>query len=127
MAAVVLRVVFSLAFVVGLVYLTGFALKLYCRHRVIRVSTGSAMRLLETLPLGGGRALHLIALQSHMFLIGTSTSTVAFLCHLNGEEAQDLIKKVSSRGGSANLAQRLSRMESLRVEEWESVGGGEGR
>jgi len=82
-----LQLVISLALVCGLAYLIiRFGLARWLKRQR---ATAAALEVLETLPLGGRRAVHLVRSLDRLLVIGSTDQSVSTLADLGPGSAQE--------------------------------------
>ncbi|HHY37405.1 MAG TPA: FliO/MopB family protein [Clostridia bacterium] len=79
----VLRVLISLALVLGLGY---YGLKFLGSHRGVGAGRERRIRIIESVPLGQRRLLLLLSVKDEEFLLGSSESGISLLGHWKAEE-----------------------------------------
>ncbi len=82
----ILRTLLGLAVVVGLIYAVTWVLRRVKRSREEQAS-GRGLASVATLPLGGGRTLHLVRAGTDVILVGSSEHGVAPIARYTEEEA----------------------------------------
>lgn len=83
-----IRLVVGLAVVIVLIYLTGLALRALQRRR-IGARGRPAMEVRESLPLGPGRALHLVRVQDRFLVLGATGTHISMLAEVDAGSLED--------------------------------------
>src|SRR4051812_48606092 len=87
----IVRMLFGLVIVVGVIYAVQWVLK-RTRGSLGNSAKGRGLDSRATLPLGTGRALHLVQVGDELVLVGTAESSVTALRTWTGEEAQEILE-----------------------------------
>jgi flagellar biogenesis protein FliO len=105
-----LWLVVKLAMVVGLIYLSVFALKVMLTKKPLTfgLSTKGDIKVLETVMLGPNRALHLVAIGEQRLLLASTANAVRLICDVDdshagiAERAVNHALSATSSGTSSN-------------------------
>jgi flagellar biogenesis protein FliO len=101
----ILRIFGSLAIVIG-IFLGGVWLYRNWQRLTLRRGRVPRLNILETRPLGGRQAIHVIGYESDRFLIASSAAGIQLLSHLPPAEAEE----TASATAAPSFAQALNRM-----------------
>lgn len=94
------RMVLVLALVAGAAY--GALVLIRRRQGTAASESGSLIRVLETRSLGGNKAVHLVALQEEIFLLGSADASVGLIHRVdNPDLRQELLVLASNKGRTA--------------------------
>jgi flagellar biosynthetic protein FliO len=103
-----LRAGASLICIVALILVCGWLLKrFYGQSLPTPGASKRAIRLVEALPLGPGRALYLVAIGPKVVLLGQSQNALNMLCELSPEETQALAR--SAKKAASTDAEKSER------------------
>lgn len=89
-AASLLRVILSLAFVVAIACLSLLALKHFTSGKNVGKSPRRTIRVLETAGLGTNRALHVVQIGGRRMLIGSTSGQINLISEMDASEIQEV-------------------------------------
>ena len=81
-----LRTIISLAFVLGLAYITILALKRFSDKRDSRPRSSQKMEIVDTLKLGTNSSIHLVNIRGKTLLLGSTAGQINVLTELEADE-----------------------------------------
>lgn len=103
-AGQIVSIAWRLALVVLIIALSVAGLRWWGRRAAGPRSVTGFLRVIDTLPIGNGRTIHLVALGSRVITVGATAQQISFLDGLTPEEAADVLARVPSQGEGATLS-----------------------
>ena len=102
-AAEVFSIAWRLGLVIVIIALSIAGLRWWGKRTAGPRSVTGFLRVVDTLPIGNGRSIHLVALGSRVITIGATAQQISFLESLTPEEAADVLARVPSPGQGTTL------------------------
>lgn len=103
-AGEIVSIAWRLALVIAIIAVAVVGLRWWGKRTSGPRSGTGFLRVIDTLPIGAGRSIHLVALGSRVITIGATAQQISFLESLTPEEAAEVLARVPPPGQAASLS-----------------------
>ncbi len=113
----ILSLIWRLALVLGVLGICIFGLRWWSKRAAGPRSTTGYLRIVDTLPIQGGRSVHLVAIGERVIVVGATAQQLSYLAELKDEEASSLLTEREAPDHQSVSAFAAQLFQSLRRDE----------
>lgn len=103
-AGELVAIAWRLGLVIIIIALSVAGLRWWGKRTASPRSVTGFLRVVDTLPIGNGRSIHLVALGTRVITVGATAQQISYLETLTPEEAAEVLARVPAPGERASLS-----------------------